>query len=327
MVNCMKNANMVGDRLIGTLFQKVSGRDDAPGWRQAAGSQSCRTCAAYEDDSGTCTEYSFMSNPGHVCDEWKERKMKDDDTRKAAKAVVSGFLEGGLADSKQDTEFDKQDLEAGQRVEMEHTDDPDIAREIAKDHLAEHDEYYDALKAMEGRLEAEEEEEEKAGNKQAALGARVGRKLVTGLLKQAGTRVQVDSDMPVDLPELPDAPSFTPEQILMASPVVAGALLGGAKSERTQDMPLGMLRGGLTGLAATGGFIPGQLAGESLVREYGPRLLSLMASSKSPEFLRRLSGQLGAMPRGDLASAAGIGSGVGSALLAAYLMNRLLQPK
>ena len=37
----------------------------------------------------------------------------------------------------------------GEKVEMEHTDDPNIAHEIAKDHEVEIPDYYDRLKKME----------------------------------------------------------------------------------------------------------------------------------------------------------------------------------
>ncbi len=40
----------------------------------------------------------------------------------------------------------------GTNVEMEHSDDPEIAMKIAMDHLVEHPEYYDALEKMEQKL-------------------------------------------------------------------------------------------------------------------------------------------------------------------------------
>lgn len=41
------------------------------------------------------------------------------------------------------------ELKRGIKVEMEHTNDPSIAREIAKDHLMEDPDYYDKLEKME----------------------------------------------------------------------------------------------------------------------------------------------------------------------------------
>ena len=43
-------------------------------------------------------------------------------------------------------------MEMGVKVEMEHTNDKDIAMEIAHDHLFEFPDYYTALEEMEERL-------------------------------------------------------------------------------------------------------------------------------------------------------------------------------
>jgi len=61
----------------------------------------------------------------------------------------SDRIPGGLADKKPDSDFDPEQLAAGIKVEMEHTDDPDIAKEIAKDHLTEDPDYYRKLRKME----------------------------------------------------------------------------------------------------------------------------------------------------------------------------------
>ena len=48
-------------------------------------------------------------------------------------------------------------LEEGTEMEQkEHTDDPEVAEEIAKQHLAEFDDYYIRLKQMEAKAEAEQ---------------------------------------------------------------------------------------------------------------------------------------------------------------------------
>jgi len=59
-------------------------------------------------------------------------------------------LEGGLADKKAPGQFDEEQLQKGVEVEMEHTDDPEIAMEIAMDHLLEDKDYYKKLPIMEG---------------------------------------------------------------------------------------------------------------------------------------------------------------------------------
>lgn len=51
-------------------------------------------------------------------------------------------MAGGKADNKTPKDFDKKQLEAGIKVEMEHTGDKQKAREIAMDHLTEDPDYY-----------------------------------------------------------------------------------------------------------------------------------------------------------------------------------------
>lgn len=65
------------------------------------------------------------------------------------KAKFIQKLSGGLADKKQPSDFNSKDLQEGIKVELEHTDKPNIAKEIAMDHLTEDPEYYKKLKVME----------------------------------------------------------------------------------------------------------------------------------------------------------------------------------
>jgi hypothetical protein len=56
-------------------------------------------------------------------------------------------MKGGLAETTglKEEDVDPQELSIGIQVEMEHTDDPSIAKEIALDHLAEDPKYYSKL--------------------------------------------------------------------------------------------------------------------------------------------------------------------------------------
>jgi hypothetical protein len=63
------------------------------------------------------------------------------------------FIRGGLADTKSPKDFDFKALKAGIKVEMEHTRNPKIAREIAQDHLVENPAYYKYLDEMEHKME------------------------------------------------------------------------------------------------------------------------------------------------------------------------------
>jgi len=57
-------------------------------------------------------------------------------------------LPGGKGDGRPDSAFDPKELARGIKVELEHTRDREIAKEIAKDHLTEDGSYYLKLKAI-----------------------------------------------------------------------------------------------------------------------------------------------------------------------------------
>lgn len=88
---------------------------------------------------------------------------------------VKDNIFGGLGDGEPDNKFDSEQLEKGIKVELEHTNDPDKAKEIAKDHLMESKDfkgsnggkYYDKLDTM------EEEFKEELTNKKKAILSRL----------------------------------------------------------------------------------------------------------------------------------------------------------
>ncbi len=59
-----------------------------------------------------------------------------------------------------DENFLEDELLKGIEIEHEHTDDPEIAKEIAKDHLSEIFDYYTRLIKMEEEAKAEFEDDE-----------------------------------------------------------------------------------------------------------------------------------------------------------------------
>lgn len=71
-----------------------------------------------------------------------------------------GKLPGGRADSVPESKFDPEELKQGEGVESEHTSDPEIAEEIAKDHLTEDPEYYDKLEVMEAKPSTSDDDSE-----------------------------------------------------------------------------------------------------------------------------------------------------------------------
>ena len=67
-------------------------------------------------------------------------------------AFQKAMIEAAGKDTRPDQDYEPADLSEGIRVEMEHTDDENVAKMIAKDHLDEFAEYYRALKKMENSL-------------------------------------------------------------------------------------------------------------------------------------------------------------------------------
>lgn len=58
-------------------------------------------------------------------------------------------LKGGLADGRPDSDFPKDQMRMGIKVESEHTSNKAQQKEIAKDHITEDDKYYSNIKKME----------------------------------------------------------------------------------------------------------------------------------------------------------------------------------
>jgi len=65
------------------------------------------------------------------------------------RAAEGDRLDGGLGDDMYPSDFCLRQVFEGVRVEMEHTDDPKLALEIALDHLVEDPKYYTHLNEME----------------------------------------------------------------------------------------------------------------------------------------------------------------------------------
>jgi hypothetical protein len=67
------------------------------------------------------------------------------------KIASSNPLEGGVAEGEPDSNFDKESIEEGMKVEREHTIHKSVQKRIAKDHLKEDPKYYLKLKKMEAK--------------------------------------------------------------------------------------------------------------------------------------------------------------------------------
>jgi hypothetical protein len=67
----------------------------------------------------------------------------------ALRKTAADTLAGGNADGMNNSSFPPSQIEMGRKVEMEHTGNPQVAEEIARDHLAEFKDYYSRLDKME----------------------------------------------------------------------------------------------------------------------------------------------------------------------------------
>jgi hypothetical protein len=65
------------------------------------------------------------------------------------KRAAKDILPGGQADNMPDSRFNKKKLRHAQKHEMEHTTNPAIAKEVAKDHMLEDENYYKKIQKIE----------------------------------------------------------------------------------------------------------------------------------------------------------------------------------
>jgi 8-oxo-dGTP pyrophosphatase MutT (NUDIX family) len=100
-------------------------------------------------------------------------------------------LEGGLADGKPDTAFKPKALAKGIETESEHTNKPQVAKEIAKDHLTEDGDYYDKLEKMEKTAEID-----------VLTGAPGAGKTTAARRHRNGYDVVVHGDMPLKMTDV-----------------------------------------------------------------------------------------------------------------------------
>jgi hypothetical protein len=74
-------------------------------------------------------------------------------TKKNFGGYTPNYIKGGLADGVKPSQLNQEALAKGVSVELEHTNNPTLAREIATDHLVENHNYYDKLEKIEAKPE------------------------------------------------------------------------------------------------------------------------------------------------------------------------------
>ena len=83
--------------------------------------------------------------------------------------IAADVLSGGKADDKSSSDFSAKQMAMGKKVEMEHTNSPELAKEISRDHLEEFPDYYTRLHKMEAEAEKAKEKTSSWGAMTSAL--------------------------------------------------------------------------------------------------------------------------------------------------------------
>lgn len=85
--------------------------------------------------------------PLHITVGVRQKRTVAEPSSRGELKAAEDLLPGGAGDNKPDSEFDAAKLETGVKHEREHTDNDQIAKEIAKDHLSEEPAYYEEHEA------------------------------------------------------------------------------------------------------------------------------------------------------------------------------------
>jgi hypothetical protein len=206
-------------------------------------------------------------------------------------AVEKDIIHGGIADKKRFKDFPPAKLRAGAKVEMEHTDKKDVAKEIASDHLSEDMNYYEKLRKMEGG----------GKKKEAAFLSNVGNAIKHTGLWIGGHGVDVGRQAQLTVKALAhplrstiEGARFTGRQAMSGGTLGRAVNLGALglqgvgvaqdlKSIRKEQDPTGMGRGrgervGQMVGATAGGLIgaPYKMTGSIIASEAGRRGLGLV---------------------------------------------------
>jgi len=112
-------------------------------------------------------------------------------------------IPGGLSEGKDTSDLDPKEMAMGVKVEMEHTGDPALAKEIASDHLVEISDYYTRLKKMEA-------EAEKPGKKAAAQNGKS-----TGNRKSVGFFIPLPKELAAQYPSRAPVDKSAPHVTLL----------------------------------------------------------------------------------------------------------------
>jgi hypothetical protein len=128
--------------------------------------------------------------------------------------MKSDTIHGGKADKAKPSDFDPKQLKMGIAVEMEHTKDRRLAREIAMDHLSEDPRYYTKLKKVH-KEHASMRSDMHSFEELLEMMSSVNAWLNEGLMSRAGSFIKskISKSKPSDGPVLKSRTGATPPPI------------------------------------------------------------------------------------------------------------------
>jgi Protein of unknown function (DUF5661) len=133
--------------MMGGLAKRVASRDMIDQYNLGFGPVTKKAEEAANAYCDAAPNKMSFSNPlVFNSPEYEESQKVREGSNMADQARNAGnVISGGKADYQPDHKFPSEQLEKGMKVEMEHTSNKEIAKEIAKDHLVEDMRYYDKL--------------------------------------------------------------------------------------------------------------------------------------------------------------------------------------
>lgn len=161
MAKKKKNKITIADKALANAVKKGEiSYSDLPKNKKLKTKKIIDTSSDTELENASKNKYKHSKRKvKHVSKNKKNESMKEDRNFKKIITDIEEWedsLIGGKADGKTPSDFDIDALAAGAEIEMEHTDDPEIAIELTMDHIEEvGEDYYDeeeGLPAMERRL-------------------------------------------------------------------------------------------------------------------------------------------------------------------------------
>lgn len=133
--------NTMREAVKAMVYGKLTGKDKLIFWDDSL-NEKLQELAHEQTPGEKLTEHGLL--PDDIAEKSELAKCEPTEIE-----GVKEYLVGGHGDGHPASEFDSKEVEMGVKIEMEHTNNPEISEEITRDHLAEIPDYYTRLDAME----------------------------------------------------------------------------------------------------------------------------------------------------------------------------------